>query len=94
MSAKEKVGIEKIFDFINEHLKKFSDIDIYLGDFEKNNLINALEELKKINVWDMPFDLIAFHLKEFVRKINHLIDIKDLSEEILERIFESFCIGK
>lgn len=94
ISAKEKLGIEKIFDFINEHLRKFSNIDIYLGDFEKNNLISALEEIRKISVFDMPFDLIAFHLKEFVRKINHLIDIKDLSEEVLGRIFESFCIGK
>ncbi len=55
----------------------------------KNGLSNALIELDK----GTPFEFIAFEIRSALRAVGELVG-EAATEEVLDRIFEQFCIGK
>lgn len=100
ISAKNGTGIEKI--------KK--EIEKYIGNriFERNNsivlnvrhyecLVRAEESLlglvKTIKNKDITLDLNAIELKEAIKALGE-ISGEEVSEEVINKIFEEFCIGK
>ncbi|MCD6407493.1 GTP-binding protein [bacterium] len=100
ISAKEGTGIEKmkdkIYNLIQQGYGKAGSGEFYLNLREEqllkkieNALENALTSLKK----GYSVEMVAEDLRQAVNHIDYLTGRK-YSEEILEKIFSNFCIGK
>ena len=104
----KKVKISALYDRGIDELKKIIE-KTYAGDFAKdikNKIIPNLRHkteiekcLKKIlgviqRLKDeTPFELIAIDIKEAIDSLGGIIGVS-VKEEILDRIFNRFCIGK
>lgn len=100
VSVLKNQGLEEIIDKINklffEGTINVSDDLIINNVRHKNLLINAkknLEEvLKSINL-NMTIDFIEIDLKEAMEQLGFIVG-KSVSDDLMERIFSDFCIGK
>jgi tRNA modification GTPase len=95
ISIKENRGINELLSFIEDKIRANYNIEDnhYITNKRHKFLCEELAiELNKINI-DDELIIIAEHLRrssDIVGRITGIIDI----EEILDKIFSSFCIGK
>jgi tRNA modification GTPase len=97
VSIKERKNIEKIIDKIEEYIKRiYGQIeipDILLNKRQEEIGISLKEQLVcALNSWD-SVEIAAHHLKKGIDLFEELYGKID-NEEILNTIFNSFCIGK
>ncbi|MEO0280766.1 MAG: tRNA uridine-5-carboxymethylaminomethyl(34) synthesis GTPase MnmE [candidate division WOR-3 bacterium] len=81
---------EEIFKRIN-----FSDETIIVSQHQFNvieKMFDEMVKLENLNIKHEP-EIIDFHLKNMIDQCNMLLG-KITDEEILDRIFSNFCIGK
>jgi tRNA modification GTPase len=98
-SVKENVGIEELETSIEE--KVFSgevdsdDIEIMINLRHKNALIDAKKYLTSaINSIDrVPLDCMGVDILGALESVGEITG-KNLKEEVIDRIFKDFCIGK
>jgi len=95
ISLKEQIGIDKLLSYLEKKIKEKYNIEEnhYITNQRQHKLCEELaRELEKINL-DAELVIIAEHLRRasnIIGRITGLIDI----EEILDKLFSSFCIGK
>lgn len=92
-------GLEEFIKGLTSILKEkfiFSD-DINLTGREKGLLLSAksdLIEALKVHREGYPLDIVSFHLREAIFRLNEILGIGDIPERVLDKIFNEFCIGK
>ncbi len=104
----KKVKISALYDRGIDELKKIIE-KVYLGDFGnsiQNRIIPNLRHKAEIEKClksilrvkhglkdEEPFELIAIDIKEAIDCLENIIGVS-VKEEVLDRIFNRFCIGK
>ena len=96
ISVKEEKNIDKLITKLKENIiKKYSNFNDVVIDRQRHRkiIIDILANIKKIDFFNNDIEIIAEYLRlitnDFARLTGH-IDIED----ILDKIFLSFCIGK
>lgn len=100
VSAKTGQGIKKLEQaIINKVLKKShrtSDRPAIINERHKACLICAKDRLNRVlgnNIKPDNLELIAIEIKEAIRALGEITG-KEVSEEVIEKIFADFCVGK
>ena len=99
VSARNKIGIKELESKIQEKVdnifKKLKSP--YLLNIRQYNLLLELEnKIVFVNnnlVKDFQYELIAIHLKEILVRLSELTG-KNVTEKVLDEIFNNFCVGK
>ena len=100
ISAKEKIGIEKLEEKIYEMCnieKNIKENEIVLiNSRHKNVVFKALKILDDIFIElnkKTPIDMISVQIMSLLEIIGEITG-KTVSEEIINKIFSKFCLGK
>ena len=100
LSAKNKIGLESLFDKITNmfNLNEINfDNDVVITNERHKNLISkAIDNLNKAeNILKdaMPVDIIAISLKDVLSNLGAITG-EEAGEEIINEIFARFCLGK
>ncbi len=97
ISAKNMLGIEKIKEEIKKRLLDFDTNSIIIGNERQKEAIfkatkaleNAMETLNN----NLPVDLLSPDLENALNLLGET-DGMSVSEEIIDRVFKEFCLGK
>ena len=100
ISSKDNIGIDLLYKKIEE-LFNLSEINvdgevIITNERHKNSIKKALEDLDKAekSIKDnMPIDIVEIGLREVLTDINAITG-EEIGEEIIDKIFSRFCLGK
>ncbi|MCS7245890.1 MAG: tRNA uridine-5-carboxymethylaminomethyl(34) synthesis GTPase MnmE [candidate division WOR-3 bacterium] len=95
LSVYENFGFEELKNTL--YNKAISEIsaEYYFSRSEYETLQYAYNELIEVlNLKFEPLDIISHHIRLVVNSLSRLLGIEDLPEEILNRVFRDFCIGK
>ncbi|MDF2866030.1 MAG: mnmE [Clostridia bacterium] len=100
ISAKEDLGIDELKSkimsmFFDDTINNTNEI-IIVNERHKKLLEDSIEHLKIAKeevVKCMPVDIISIEIKESTRKLGEIIGT-DVSQDIISKIFEKFCLGK
>ncbi len=99
VSALTGKGIDLLISKIAELIKTYySSEDSYMLNNRETALLQTvisdlLESLKLFNNNKEP-ELVSFHINEALKSLNEIFGYGNLPEEILNAIFNKFCIGK
>ena len=100
LSAKNKIGLESLYEKINDmfNLNEINlDNDVVITNERHKNLIEkAMQNLEKatnILKEGMPIDIVAISLKDVLSNLNSITG-EEVGEEIINEIFSRFCLGK
>ena len=99
-SMKTKNGIAELYKTISELFNNNelnSDNGIIITNIRHKNLIhnaiNNLDEAENSIKNDMPIDVVAICIKEVLESIGSITG-DNVSEDIINKIFSKFCLGK
>jgi tRNA modification GTPase len=95
VSVKANIGFEELKEAL--YNKAISEIsaDYYFSKSEFELLQYAYDRIKEtLSLKYEPLDIISHQIRIVVNSISRLLGIEDLPEEILNRVFKDFCIGK
>jgi tRNA modification GTPase len=95
VSVKANIGFEELKEAL--YNKAISEIsaDYYFSKSEFELLQYAYDRIKEtLSLKYEPLDIISHQIRIAVNSISRLLGIEDLPEEILNRVFKDFCIGK
>lgn len=99
-STIEEKGLDELYKTIEEMFKwkeiQNDNSEIITNNRQKQQIILAkksLENAKNSVFSNMPIDITAICLKEILENLT-LITGENISEEIINKIFEKFCLGK
>ncbi len=97
VSSKTNLGIDTLLEKIYKYLSNLEPKESSLITSERQVLhskkaLNALNRIKKLSIIDET-ELIAEELRLASKHISNITSFID-NEEILDKIFSSFCIGK
>ena len=100
ISVKDTKGIDDIYTAIKELFSlgdiKLNDDVLIAGERNKASLFNALASLKNVMETinnDMPEDFITMDLKAAYEYLGEITG-EALEEDIIDKIFSEFCLGK
>ena len=99
-SMKEKMGLDELYKMISDMFKK-NEIEINDGivitNVRHKNLIHkAMQSIEKAQECignDMTIDIIAIYIKETLENLGEITG-NNVSEDIINKIFSKFCLGK
>ncbi|SHN71224.1 tRNA uridine-5-carboxymethylaminomethyl(34) synthesis GTPase MnmE [Desulfovibrio litoralis] len=104
ISAKKSEGIDTLLDVLHEKLllkmelgKSFEQNSDLAPNLRQNKLIQAA--LEELNLFDldlenkMPIEILSVRIDIILDKLEEIIGKTDL-DEVLEKVFGDFCIGK
>ena len=99
-SMKTKEGIEKLYNSISDMFKKneldFNDEVIVTNIRHKNAIHKAIENItgtiSRIEQ-NIPIDVISIYIKEILENLAEITG-DNVSEDIINKIFSKFCLGK
>jgi len=100
ISVQENLGIESLKEkiismFFEDKLNSRNEIMI-VSERHRQLLIDAVEYLKNAKneaVKGMPVDIIFIQIKQSAKKLGEIIGT-DVSQDVVNKIFEKFCLGK
>lgn len=98
MSIKNNEGEKELIDKIINKCgsKHFENIDILLNDRQIMNLdacLSNLNDSDQIIKNKLPFDLLSIELRDGIKNLSKITG-QELTEDLLDKIFSKFCIGK
>ena len=99
-SMKEKMALDELYKMISDMFKK-NEIEINDGivitNVRHKNLIHkAMQSIEKAQECignDMTIDIIAIYIKETLENLGEITG-NNVSEDIINKIFSKFCLGK
>ena len=97
---KTKMGLDILYNtikklFNNDELK-INDGTIITNIRHKNLIHKALENIEKAKnsiIENMPIDITAICIKETLESLGEITG-NNVSEDIINKIFSKFCLGK
>ncbi len=99
ISALKNSGIEKLKEKMFEHFKQgFSDINSFIIPNQRQYelikkihglVLSVLNQLQD----SISFELVSFDIESCIKYCSILLG-KDISDDVLDRVFDKFCIGK
>ncbi len=100
ISAKEGIGVEALEQTLMELFFKeevtFND-EVYITNIRQKNALNqALESLKMVKNSienEMPEDFFTIDLMNAYSQLGYIVG-EEIEEDLVNRIFEKFCMGK
>lgn len=100
ISVQENTGIEDLKNkiismFFEDNLDNTNEIMI-VNERHRKLLESSMEYLKSAKdevVKNMPVDIISIQIKESAKKLGEIIGT-DVSQDVVNKIFEKFCLGK
>ena len=97
ISSKTNFGINNLLEKIYSYLSSLEPKETSLITSERQILhskkaLNALKRIKKLSIFEET-ELIAEELRLASKHISNITSLID-NEEVLDKIFSSFCIGK
>jgi tRNA modification GTPase len=93
ISALKKEGIREVIKEVTHRLSKINS-PVVMGNWRQIQLMKEVRKgLQRIRNNLMTLEVMAYEINNILKKINYLTG-EDISEEVLERIFSQFCIGK
>lgn len=100
VSAKEKIGLElledKIFKMCNiDNVIKENEI-VLINSRHKNIVSGALKKIDNINIdinKKTPIDIVSVKIMDLLQLLGEITG-KTVSEEVINKIFSKFCLGK
>ncbi|NLB87792.1 MAG: tRNA uridine-5-carboxymethylaminomethyl(34) synthesis GTPase MnmE [Syntrophomonadaceae bacterium] len=98
-SVKEDIGLEELENTIEDMVLKgqiqSDDMDIMINLRQKNALLKAKKHLQdtKDSIYDAPLDCIGVDVWGALEALGEITG-KSLKEDVIDRIFRDFCIGK
>jgi tRNA modification GTPase len=99
VSAKDKIGVEELEACVGRTIQKiFEQLNSpYLLNQRQFKLLTeigqALEFIANSYSDGVHCELIAYQLKDLLEKISELTG-KNISEQVLDKVFDEFCVGK
>ena len=99
VSAKDGTGVAELRQLLADELHTIfnPETGIILSDIELSKAlmlrIEIAEGLDRLNQ-GLPIDIVSDHLMRATAKLREMLGHGELSDEILNRIFADFCIGK
>jgi len=95
VSAKTGEGFDELKEEILRIAREMFAGDFYFSTGELNLLREALQQLKTARqMEEYPIDMVTYHIRAAALSIANMLGIEDLPEEVLDRVFRDFCIGK
>ncbi len=95
VSARTGEGFEQLKEEILRIAGEMLSGDFYFSTGELNLLREALQQLKTARqMEEFPIDMVTYHIRAAALSIASILGIEDLPEEVLDRVFRDFCIGK
>ena len=100
ISIYENIGIDDLKDkivsmFFEDNLNNINEV-VIVNERHKKLLDEAVEYLNKAKedvLKDIPVDIISIQIKESAKKLGEIIG-NDVSQDIVDKIFTKFCLGK
>lgn len=93
-------GIEilkkSILHLFNEHDLDFEHELIILNERHKDLLkkaVSCLQDARKEVMQNMPIDIVSIYVKKATKSLGEIIGT-DVSQDVITKIFEKFCLGK
>lgn len=100
ISAKTGEGIQELENKIEEmfNLKKLeTENEFIITNIRHRDLINKTKEgLKQAKITvetGLPIDMISINIKDAITSLGEILG-ESVSEDVLDKIFEKFCVGK
>lgn len=100
ISAKENIGIEKIYDKISKSFElneiNLNNDAIITNMRHKDIISKALQSTKnaiEAMTGYLPIDIVGVYIKEIMEELGKIIG-ESVSDEIIKEIFSKFCLGK
>lgn len=100
ISAKTGEGIEALENKIEEmfNLKKLdTENEFIITNIRHKDLINkarnGLKQAKETIINGLPIDMISINIKTAIESLGEILG-ESVSEDVLNKIFEKFCVGK
>ncbi len=96
ISAKTGSGIEKLADEISRLLKRYDYEPIYLSARVLSHIkeaIGYLEEAKHLIETNMP-EIASIDIERAGKQIGLVLGRGNISEDVLDKLFATFCVGK
>ena len=98
ISAKHSTGLEILMSRIKEIFLEKESEELYLNNlryYESLNKVRTSIEtfIRELSREDIPYDLLTIHLKEAYQELSFITG-ENFTDELLENIFNQFCIGK
>lgn len=102
VSAKQNENIEKILDYLVDDLlkenKNLSSDEIFMVNSRHNkvfeNIIKNFDSLIEDISIDEPLEIISMDCRNIINLLDEISGLSIDNEEILDKIFSNFCIGK
>lgn len=99
-SMKTKDGIDDVYKSISEMFGNneinYNDGVIITNIRHKEQIVKAVESLKKAKETiknNMPIDVLAINIKDILEHLGEITG-NNVSEDIINKIFSKFCLGK
>lgn len=98
-SVKEDIGLDELEDVIERMALSgkigADDLEIMINMRQKNALLKAKKHAQEalISLRDVPLDCLGVDIWESLEALGEITG-KNLKEEVIDRIFHDFCIGK
>lgn len=98
ISAKKCYGLEALMNTIHDLFLNKETEEIYINNLRyyesfnrsKKSIKNFIREINKV---DIPYDLLTIDLREAYLELSFITG-ENFTEELLNKIFKDFCIGK
>lgn len=98
VSAQAGQGIQSIHDYLKERTaKEFSESSAMISQARHFELLTRVKEsllrtLEQFKLEDSP-EFIAFELQESLKSLHEVLG-KQFDDEVMDRVFKEFCLGK
>lgn len=100
MSALKNIGIDKLYEKITEMFNlneiNLDNENVITNVRQKNLITKAIENVKKAKKTieqKMPIDIVAIFIKDILEDLGKITG-EVVTEDIIEKIFANFCLGK
>lgn len=96
ISARTGDGLDRLIEEVAQELKLNSASTVWINDRHApllESADNAIEQAAALLAQDLPFDLATTHLQSALHDLGRITG-ETATEDLLERIFRDFCVGK
>lgn len=96
ISAEHKIGLDKLEELVKKRLDRlFTDAKTpyLLNQRHYDLLLEILTKLKTLKTEKIHHEIMAYNVKELIELVSQLMG-RTVNEQVMERVFDSFCIGK